>query len=132
MDKNQKFKIWFIQYDDDGNEIGRGVSTKEYVNWGTANHVARKRYDDMENIKYVIAQRDPWQEYYKECFCDICGYKYKRPESPVFGTDWGCVISRLDRCVNDRIPRHDYRKVCMECFDKIDKFIDDMKGKKND
>ena len=130
MEKNQKYRIWFIQYDENGNEIGRGVSVKEYVYYGMAQRAARTMYGGDKRIWYMVAQLDPWTEHYIECFCDICGYKYKKQVDSVFGMARGHIVSNVDQTLKNRRRMRDYHEVCMECFDKVSKFVDKLKAKK--
>lgn len=69
---DQKYKIYFIQYDDDGKEIGRGVYHREYVYMSRALTIAREYYGDRNRYTYKIAKRNPWMEYTGIYECCVC------------------------------------------------------------
>lgn len=120
------FKIYYIEYDENGQEIGRGVYPKEYKDLGWAYNIARKHYGDRNRFKYSVAQRDPWVEYSRKSVCPICGKTYDRPES-VNGNDRGMYISFRNRgkiaCTD---PENATLLTCPECFEKVHNYVDSL------
>lgn len=130
-------KIYYIQYDDEGNEIGRGVYHKGYKNLGNALRMGRKLYGPCEilsggqfmpklngqHYRWTVNWRDPWTEYHKESTCGCCGKTYDRPES-ASGFDRGWYVNVEDR--NDYYSRL-FKSICYECADKILDFVESLK-----
>lgn len=124
-----KYKVYYIEYDEDRNEIARGVDSKEYINYGNALNRARKLgYTDRNRYDYEVAWRDPWVEYSVNRKCEICGWGYR---SPITHEGYG-LDPRVHLCDFDENGRarnkHNYRHVCPVCYGKITKFIDKLKG----
>ena len=120
---NQKYKIYFIQYDDDGNEIGRGVFHREYVYMSRALTRAREYYGDRKRYTYVIAKRNPWDEYEGTYECCVCGKEFTAKQDSN-GLYLGSRIY-IHEMTNDYVPILKRRvvgrsygldgKVCPEC-----------------
>lgn len=122
------YKIWYIEFDEDGKEIGRGVHGREYKNYGSAVNMARKRYYDHNRFKWRIAMRDPWVDYTKQHKCEICGWTYERPES-VEGYDMGERIRVPALDADDYTTRRhsDYYRCCPVCSRAVVNFINDIR-----
>ncbi len=124
-----RFRIWFIEYDEDGNEIGRGVYHKSYAYSGKAYSVARERYGDRKRFKYEIAPRNPWEKYYRDMYCGVCGSMYSAPEN-VHGLEFADrlwltrynEIGYVDRDIS--FSGH----VCPDCSEKVHAFIESLRG----
>lgn len=133
-------KIYFIEYDKDGNEIRRGVHPKkEYKTYGRAWKVADELYGDRERYEVYIDTREPWGEYHKECTCDICKKTF------VCGVDAKGLIGNIRVDIADyrnytvfrtrkemreseylRTKTWHSRTVCPECYEKISNFMDSI------
>lgn len=119
------YKIWYKEFDENGNEIGSGVYPRSYKNVGNAHNIRRKHYGDHSRFKAIVAKRDPWVDYFIETVCDCCGKTYNRRVS-ADGYDQGAdfYIKMYDA---DRVDR-DHRYMCDECATKIADFIASLKG----
>ena len=71
------FKIYFIEYDDERNEIRRGEHPgKEYRTYGWAYRAARRIYD-RSHFEVIVSERTPWGSYTRECTCDNCPFVFE-------------------------------------------------------
>lgn len=125
MDESLKWKIYFIKYDKDGNEIERGVDPREYVYYGTAQNSAYKTYPPEEGYKTVVAVRSPWEKYFTEVQCGICKCIHVIEET-TYGIPKESDVMVCDRGDIDELGRwysKHYRFVCPECLAKIREFI---------
>jgi hypothetical protein len=126
--ENKKVRVWYIELDEDGNEIGRGVDDREYSYPNCAYRRAREVYGDRKRFKYIIAPRDPWIEYSRSMTCGLCGSGYSAPESYA---GW----ESSDRLWLYRYGENGYRDknksfsgdICPECADKVAAFIKKLK-----
>lgn len=143
--ENQKYRVYYIEYDENENEINRGVDPKEYKHIGWAYTLASKKYptflyDEDGRIaknangkairkhKTIIAWRDPWAEYYRDMTCDICGSGYSAIETH-YGSERSDRI-RLDIGYKD--GRRDIEKsfggcMCPGCSVKISEYINGLR-----
>lgn len=118
------YKIYFIEYDEAGNEIGRGVFARSYKYSGTAHRKAYEIYGDRKRFKYTVAQRDPWVDYFERCKCDVCNKEYDRPETHYAGDDgYRIEIRRSKYFDGTEYGRFMPYRICKECFDKIYNYI---------
>lgn len=124
------YKIYFEQFDENGQIIGYGVYHKTYKRYGNACRVAHKRYGDETKFKYWVETRNPWTEYVSEVTCTICGAKYTVPESVggyrlagqrIFLTQWTPLIKPRYK---GNFPLGD---VCSDCFDAVIATINSLK-----
>ena len=133
------FKIYFIEYDENGNEIRRDVHHgKIYKYQGTAWNAARKLYGDSKRYEFYICERAPWEEYSHEAVCELCGEHYAMREH-MHGYDCGQRVyisdhrhhadfyTRNDSRRYDRPRRSDTYDVCPACYEKITNFINGLK-----
>lgn len=117
-----KFKVYYKEFDSEGNEIKSGIDDREYINYGSAVNRARKLYGDRSRFKYEVAWRDPWVEYTVPCVCECCGKTYERP---VTHMEYDCshYVSLIDRA-KPREYFHGY--ICPDCYEKIKRFINSL------
>lgn len=120
-----KFKIYYIKKDVDGNEIERGIHPKEYVYHGKAYSVANALYPKHEGYTFIIAQRDPFVKYTRDLKCELCGVEYAVDEH-YNGHHNESYICFRDANETDRRRRTSYRELCPECIKKIREFLDSM------
>lgn len=120
---NEKYKIYYRQFDENKNVIGEGVYHKEYVYPGNALREARQRYGDRSKFEFSIAPRNPFIEYFKDVTCSICGKTHTIEES-VNGLDFdtSIYISTLECGKRSR----SLRNVCSDCYDKVVDFINTL------
>ena len=122
----KKYKIWYKQFDESGNEIGRGVYHKEYEYLGHASRYAREMYGKRKDIEYVVAWRDPWIDYHKIVHCDICGTVYNRPVCHE-GWDKGDTVMLGNRTgsysLGDGVHRY---LICPGCASRVNDFVRDL------
>lgn len=124
---NTEFRIWFIEYDDDGNEIGRGVYHKSYKYHGTAINVAKKYYGDNKRFKWDVAPSDPFVAHFKESICDICGRTYQEPVSSFNGRGTGGHIwISHERIYGKPIIPSERFDACEECIMKVSEYIKEL------
>lgn len=127
-----KYKVYYIEYDENRNEIARGVDSREYINWGNAMNRARKLgYTDRKRYDCQIAWRDPWVKYTEKVKCSICGVEYDCPLSHE-GYRRDITLHITDH----NAPRgcahaNSFSHICPECYEKIKTFIDDLKKKED-
>lgn len=125
MSDNTLYKIWFIEFDENGNEVTRGVYPKEYKNFGNAERIAREKfgykYLDNPKYKWEVCHRDPWVTYSHLATCPICGNSYDRPEN-IYGWDRGNNIY-----LGYGHRKYNSYKPCDDCMDAFDKFIEERK-----
>ena len=139
------FKIYFIEYDKDGNEIRRGVHPgKEYRYMGNAWNAARKYYNDSQRFEIHICERTPWKIHTREVTCDLCGEQYTMKESrygygcgqSVYLSDYrhhADFYTRNDIRRYNRPRRSDTYDICPTCYEKITNFINGLKvGEQDD
>ena len=132
--ENQKVRIYWREFDEDGNVINRGVDDREYVNAGWAYNRAMKlfgpRYSN-KRFQYRIAWRDPWEKYTCEVECRVCGQTFVCEESEWTSgrpMDADCVHMYLRSCAmkdltdGARYPKYD-GYCCPDCARKIHNFI---------
>lgn len=114
------YKVWWVQYDENNNEIDRGVLPKEYKHYGHAHTYAEKFINTNPGFyTYKIAKRDPYKEYTFEHTCDICGKTHERPESRA-GYDLGARISAHAIPSNRTVNYNRYAAmVCPDCFERF-------------
>ena len=74
--EHRKLKIWYREFDDNGNVIDSGTYHKEYEYYGNALRVAHKVYGTKKHVIYKVAMLDPFAEHFTEDTCDICGKTY--------------------------------------------------------
>lgn len=117
-----KLKIYYKEFDSEGNEISSGVDDKEYINYGSAINRARKLYGDRKRFKFEVAWRDPWIEYTVPSTCACCGKNYERPVTHM-GYDRSSYVSLIDRS-KPREYFHGY--ICQDCYEKIKNFINSL------
>lgn len=119
-----KWKIYYEQLDENGQVIGRGVYCKDYVNYGNAINVARKRYGDRTKFRYIVARRNPWKEYHATLRCRICKKDYDCAEDcngsllknqRVSITSWDTTVTPPKRTRDNII----FGDVCPECHGKV-------------
>lgn len=115
--KNERYKIFYIEYDENGNEISRGVDDKTYSSRGWAWNRIEKKYGD-KRFHCHIAKRDPFVNYYNDAVCDICGCSYSRPEDDL-GCDIGATIAINRRYKKVFNERYIYYNVCPKCIDEV-------------
>ena len=117
-----KFKVYYKEFDSDGNEIASGIDSREYVNYGSAINRARKLYGDRSRFKYEVAWRDPWVDYTENTVCKCCGKSYERPVTH-FGYDNSHSLYLSDRR-NRRETINWF--ICPDCYEKIKQFINSL------
>ena len=114
------YRIWFKEYDENGNEIGTGVFARSYKNYGNARHKKQEYYGDSKRYKAIVAKRNPFENYYVEDHCDICGGIYQRPVD-ADGRDQGNDLYLKYRDENDGVIRI-HRYICEDCASEIANF----------
>ena len=137
MPEEKKWKIWYRQYDENGNQISSGVYCRDYVNYGSAIRAARKAYGDRQDIEYTIAIRYPWKEYTCDAVCEICGSGYSMLET----NEGYPVYERINICglyetvpvtpVGVLYPKPNLTKgymACPECITRVYNFIESLKA----
>lgn len=109
-------KVYFKEFDSDGNEIRRGVDTREYVKYGSAANRGEKLYGDRTRFEYKIAWRDPWVEYIEPTVCTCCGKSYDRP------------VTHLGAGKGGSMYLYGYigGPVCPDCYEKLRGFVDSL------
>lgn len=125
------FRIWFIQYDDDGNEIGRGVYHKSYVYSGTACNKARELYGDRKHFEYRVCVLNPFEDHYTTGKCEICGEEYDvrvHPSGFTVPSHVTVYRSKSDIFKNDSCVHDFYYECCDSCTNKVKNYIDSLKG----
>ena len=129
--EQERWKIWYKQYDENGKEIGCGVHIKDYATRGWAHRVAREQYDDLKKFKYVVATRNPWVDYPEEHECDFCGGKHtivRNHNSVSIGGYWRFSMIRPGKDWTERLSI--YGKICDECAAKIQDLVEKIKAEK--
>lgn len=122
----ETYKIYYRQYDEDGNEIGRGAHTKEYKTYGWAAREARLRFGDKgPYFKYRIGVRDPLERYSSTVTCNICGSQYSIEET-YSGVALNSYIFIRDRGLKGPEGRNMYYP-CPECIEKVRNYINILK-----
>ena len=116
------YKIFFKEFDAAGNEMGRGVYSKEYKNYGNAERVAIERYGDRKRFECRIDKRDPWAKHTSTAICNICGKEYEREEYPD-GQDKGCRVYISNPTNEYNCTRGESFRPCNECYARIHRFI---------
>lgn len=129
---NKEYKIWFRQYDENGNLIGEGQTyNRTYKRYGNAVNAAINRYDGVPGIEWVICHRNPFVEYTRDLTCPLCGRVHTVKENAngaaltnsVFMHDWGDGPDEKGSYRNtDHIQLRD---LCPECTAKIKNFIEE-------
>lgn len=132
---DKKWHIWFEEYDDAGNSTGGGVYQKEYVHYGNACRVADKLFGNKPNIKYTVANRNPWTSYTCTKRCDICGSEYSAPET----NDGYPILNRIyigsvgkpvfdESFIHYRYPREIDKGYipCPQCVERVNLFIESL------
>lgn len=117
-----KFKIYYKEFDSNGDEISSGVDDKEYINYGSAINRAIKLYGDRKRFKFEVAWRDPWIEYTVPSTCKCCGKNYERQVTHM-GYDRSDYVS-----LSDHSKQHKYFNgyICPDCYEKIKNFINSL------
>lgn len=128
MYEPKPFKIWFEQFDENGNKIGEGVYHKEYISDDRAHKTAEKVYGDRKGIKYKVARLNPFVEHTERKVCSVCAKAHDVEVEPVIEHVISNTISLS--CRNPRRSYECYRHVCPECMNKIIKSIEKLKEKK--
>ena len=123
-----KFKVYYKEFDSEGNEISSGIDSREYVNYGSAINRARNLYGDRSRFKYEVAWRDPWVEYTVPCICKCCGKTYERPVTHM-DIDRSNYVSLIDR---NKPGKYFHGYICPDCYEKIKCFINSLKESKDD
>lgn len=144
-------RIYYVELDEQGNEIGRGVHPKKYLYHGVAHRTAEKLYGDRSRYVYDINFRDPFKVYYEPCQCDACGRTYERIES-TYGGKCGSYLhirkSFMPATKLDMRSKEYYKKraeeydkirnrksgldICDDCYEKIHNFIDSLKEEEHE
>ncbi len=133
-------KIYFIEYDENGNEIRRGVHPgKEYKTYGRAWRTADKYYSDHDRFEVYIDTREPWGEYTRECTCCICKQTFVCKEDSRHMTcetriELGDFRHYSEFRTRKQIRESGYfrRKTwdtliaCPECYEKVKGFIESI------
>lgn len=134
MKYTDNWNIYFYKTDKNGNEIEgeRGVHPKSYKCYGVAYKVALKTYPYRDGYRHIIAQRDPWQEYFRDVRCDICGTVHTVEESYNGYTHESDVYLKDENICNKRIYHKSYNHLCPDCITKILEFISSVEVKKDD
>ena len=126
---DQLYKVWYKEYDENGNEIGEGVSTKEYKTFGHAYNYGYKHYGDRKRFKYEVAFRNPFKEYTATEPCGICGRDVVMKETH-FGArihdNYVHIHKRKDRTKSIHFT------CCEDCFNKLMEFVGEDKEKDDD
>lgn len=137
-------RIYYVELDEQGNEVGRGVHPKKYLYHGVACRTAEKLYGDRSRYVYEINWRDPFKVYYKTCQCDACGRTYEQITNPYGGECGSCLYIRKSYIPGTKLDRRNkyyYQKqakeyeerrkntnhICDDCYEKIHNFIDSLK-----
>lgn len=118
-----KFRIYYKELDDNGNEIRRGIDDKEYVNYGSAINRGRKLYGDRTRFIYDVAWRDPWIEYTEPTTCKCCGKSYERPVTHDMCNKGHHIYLTNISTVPLSPARHFRGYICSDCYEKINSFI---------
>lgn len=124
MYREGPYKVWYKEYDENGNEIGEGVSVKEYETFGHADNFGRKHFGDSKKFKYEVAYRNPFKEYTAIEPCGICGRDIVMKEHH-FGTrvrDNHVLITKR----KDRTKSREFT-CCEDCFNKLLDFVGEKK-----
>ena len=127
--ENAKYRIWYRQYDANGNIIGEGCYHKEYVTYGHAYNRARTLYGDKEGVIFEVAKRNPWADYTCMHVCDLCGYRFNVKENCDGYSFAGSISIGSIYGKNKEYPYIGIRSICLECRDKVVTFIDSLKKK---
>ena len=120
---NEKFKIWYIMYDDDGNEVSRGRYVNEYVYMSRAYTIARKQFGDHKKFRYIVSRRDPWAKYKAELECKVCGKMHLVEESPD-GFAKGPHILLYNNAPGTSSGEVAYGHICPECYEQYVKLTE--------
>lgn len=136
----ETLKIYFIEYDKNGNEIRRGVHpVREYKTYGRAWRTADKLYGDRSRFEVYIDTREPWGDYEYGRVCDICKKSYVCKEDSR-GLVGETSVELVD--LRDRVSFRTYRQqreseahyrnsfshihTCPECYEKVKGFIESI------
>lgn len=119
--QDKPYRIWFKEYDEEGNEIGTGVFARSYKNYGNARRKKQEYYGDRKKYKAIVAKRNPFVDYHVEERCDICGGIYQRPVD-ADGHDQGNYLYLKYSDENDGVIRI-YRYICTDCTNEIANFV---------
>ena len=57
---NDKWKIWFENFDEDGTPTGCGVLPNEYVHKGNAVRKARNRFGNKPCVRWYVSKNNPF------------------------------------------------------------------------
>ena len=130
MREQEKYKIWYREFDENRNPISVGVYHKEYITYGQACRVARMKYGDSTRFEYRISILNPWETHYSYQTCDICSKRYMVPKT--------CMNRPLDMCIYLSVPRenlihpgenHNKRyRACPDCIMSVREHIQSLKG----
>lgn len=120
--KEMPYRIWFRQFNDDGEIIGEGVYNKSYKQYGTAKNVAKKQYRDMRNVTYIVAKRNPWITYHERIQCKICSKTF---EVHVTCEGYGHTAHVHLQSYKREHPITD--NICPDCHDSIAGFIQSLR-----
>lgn len=116
------YRIWFRQFDDNGEMIGEGVYNKSYKCYGHAWNAAKKQYGDMDNISYRIGKQNPWVEHCEKVPCGLCGETF---DVLVTSEGYGHTAHvSLGSYKQDRPIGAD---ICPDCHDSIAGFIQSLR-----
>lgn len=126
---NPLYRVWYKEYDENGNEIGEGVSPKEYKTYGHANNYGYKHFGDRKRFKFVVAYRNPFVKYTHTEPCGICGRDVEMEE-----THMGYVLRDNQIIISKRKDYAKYRHFtcCEDCFNKLMEFVDENKEDNDD
>lgn len=135
--EQEKYQVYYIEYDKDGKEIDRGVDSRKYCSIGKARNRAGqlradkgKRYSDFQTI---IAYRDPFTTYTIDEVCDICGKPYIKTVDHCDSTVddhvsvWARTYDRDRLFSRTTVNKH---TSCPECTSKILGLIESLGGNK--
>lgn len=124
MNDNKLFKIWYKEYDENGNEIGEGVSVKEYKTFGHAANFGAKHFGDRKRFKYKVAFRNPFKKYTAIEPCGICGCDVEIEEH-----HFGQKIRDNTVIISVRGDHRDYRNFtcCEDCLNKLMDLVGEKK-----
>lgn len=131
----KEYRIWYRQYDENRNLIGEGQTfNRTYKRYGNAVNAARKRYDHVPGIEWIICRRNPFVEYTRNFTCPLCGRIHTVRETAdgialtnaVFVNDWGDgPDENRDYATTDHIQLRD---LCPECTAELKSFINKKRG----
>lgn len=128
--EKRRVKIWYQTYDEKGNVTGTGVYHKDYLNYGTALNIARKRFGDVDNLRYAVGRLNPFEEHSKESVCDICGKPHVIPVDYASGhgfeTNHMYISSATILPEDGRKRFYKGYNTCHDCIVKIKNFIDSI------